>query len=433
MGRAVDAMLWRFTEIVAGGEAGGAGGAGSADGAGHESFAASASTSLGADLLPLLALAGSLTAAVAVGSLIVSWLRKPDAEAIVADTDPMTAGLLPVGFVSGTASRRWLPATVLQLAGEGVLGIADRRDAGDAAHARDIRLVFDGAVPSVRWDDDRDRTATGVAVALRDPAAAGGSYLTRPASIDIDRVVRHNDALAAVTGEGFRDAAEKYRERRPTARLRAATAGGVLGVVLGPFALLIGSAASNSISWSAVGIGALALLVRAMLPRWIPLNAAGMRLRERTSNLRESLASTPITSTADGAHALPWAVLLDEASAIRAVAEQAERAGVAPPWYRSSVPFSADRFVSCIAALTLELSQPVRVSPSLPWTGDDGRFGVPLMYDNKGVGGGYLADGGYPGGAGSGFGGGGSGGLDGGGGFGGGGFDGGGGGGDGGG
>lgn len=428
MERVIGTVLGRLAEIV-GGEASGAGGAGGAGAAGHEAFAASASTSLGADLLPLIALAGSLTAAVAVGSLIVSWLRKPDPEAIVADTEPMTAGLLPVGFVSGTASRRWLPATVLQLAGEGVLAIADRRDAGDAAHARDIRLVFDGAAPRARWDDDRDRTATGVAVALRDPVAAGGSYLTRPASIDIDRVVRHNDALAAVTGEGFRDAAEKYRERRPTARFRAATAGGVLGVVLGLFALLIGSAASNSISWSAVGIGALALAVRMLLPRWIPLNAAGMMLRERAGALRESLTSTRISSPADGAHALPWAVLLDEASVVRAVAEHAERAGVAPPWYRSSVPFSADRFVSCIAALTLELSQPVRVSPSLPWTGDDSRFGVPLMYDNKGVGGGYLADGGYPGGSG-GFGGGG--GLDGGGGgFGGGGFDGGGGGGDG--
>ena len=54
--------------------------AGLADaGTGTESFAASASGGLGTALLPVFALAGSLTAAVCVGSLIVAWLRKPEA------------------------------------------------------------------------------------------------------------------------------------------------------------------------------------------------------------------------------------------------------------------------------------------------------------------------------------------------------------------
>ena len=97
-------------------------------GAGTESLAASASGgSLGTALLPLLALAGALTAAICVGSLIVQWLRKPEGVTSLAVTDPETAGLLSVGFVSGGASARWLPATVMLLADSGVIAIRDAR------------------------------------------------------------------------------------------------------------------------------------------------------------------------------------------------------------------------------------------------------------------------------------------------------------------
>ena len=100
-------------------------------GTGTEPLAVSAGGGLGTALLPLIALAGSLTAAVAVGSLIVAWLRKPEEGITYASTDPKTAGLLPVAFVSGIASTRWLPATVMQLAGDGVIAIHDRRGVGD--------------------------------------------------------------------------------------------------------------------------------------------------------------------------------------------------------------------------------------------------------------------------------------------------------------
>ncbi|MGW9630240.1 hypothetical protein ACWGST_06015 [Agromyces sp. NPDC055520] len=43
-----------------------------------ELFAAPANTGLGTAVLPLIALAASLTAAVCVGTLIVAWLRKPE-------------------------------------------------------------------------------------------------------------------------------------------------------------------------------------------------------------------------------------------------------------------------------------------------------------------------------------------------------------------
>ena len=101
--------------------------AGTGVAAGTEPLAASASGGLGTALLPLFALAAALTAAVCVGSLVVEWLRKPEAGASLAVTDPESAGLLSVGFVSGSASARWLPATVMLLAGSGVIAIQDRR------------------------------------------------------------------------------------------------------------------------------------------------------------------------------------------------------------------------------------------------------------------------------------------------------------------
>jgi hypothetical protein len=116
-----------------------------------------------------------------------------------------------------------------------------------------------------------------------------------------------------------------------------------------------------------------------------------LQLRERAIRLREDIASADVPSTAIGEPLLPWAVLLDEASVIRRVAEVAERSGVVPAWYRSTAPFSADRLVSCIAIMTTELSQPIRVGGRALQRGDESRFGVPLVGDTRWWGAGYLA------------------------------------------
>ena len=152
-------------------------------GTGTESLAASADGGLGTALLPLIALAGALTAAVAVGSLIVVWLRKPDADTIFAVTDPKTAGLLPVGFVSGSASTRWLAANVMQLACDGVIAIEDRRSVGEGeeGRARDIRVVVDTDNPlAVRAGGESGDTENGTVRALLAPGLSGGS--TTPAA-----------------------------------------------------------------------------------------------------------------------------------------------------------------------------------------------------------------------------------------------------------
>ncbi|GAA1758969.1 hypothetical protein GCM10009747_17330 [Agromyces humatus] len=384
-----------------------------------ESFAAAANGTLGTSLLPLLALAGALTAAVCVGSLIVAWLRKPDPDTAVAVTDPETAGLLSVGFVSGPASARWLPATVMLLAGSGVIAIRDRRDVrdGEVGRAQDIHLVFDGDYPMVvGWNRESGDITDDTVLAMLTPGLASGTRtVARGSSVDVDRVVNENPALLTVTRNGFRDAADWYREPRPAGRFRAATIGGALGVVLGFITLGLRDDLTNSISWSAIVIGGLALGLRVLLSRWIPLNAAGLQLRERANQLGEVVASTDVATVAAGEQLLPWAVLFDEASVIRRFAEVAETSGTVPTWYRSSAPFSADRLASCLGLMATRLSQPIRVGGGLLQRGEDSRFGVPLTGDTgRWFVGGYFAGDGGGGIAGSGGGGFGTGGFDGG-------------------
>ena len=307
-------------------------GTGTGTGAGTESLAASASGgSLGTALLPLLALAGALTAAICVGSLIVQWLRKPEGGTSLAVTDPETAGLLSVGFVSGGASARWLPATVMLLAGSGVIAIRDGRGDpdGEAGRAQDIHLVYDGDYPLALGADAEsgDITDDTVRRCSHPDSRAARSPSPAVSSVDLDRVVIDNRSLMSVTRTGFRDAADWYREPRPVGRFRAATIAGVLGIVLGIITLGLRDESTNSISWSAIGIAALALGLRALLPRWIPLNAAGLQLRERANQLREIVASTDVASVAAGEKLLPWAVMFDEASVVRTFAEVSRAVG----------------------------------------------------------------------------------------------------------
>lgn len=388
-------------------------------------LAASGNVALGPAVVPLLALAASLAAAVAVGTLVVAWLRRPELRGDEADTDPRTAGLLAVGFVSGVASQRWLPATVVQLAGDHQLTIDDRRDGaatlgGSGNHSRDVRLVVGAAEPPIAGAVDESRLVG----AMFESAHAGGSLALVPGStVEVDSVVKRNSSLQALTRDRFVLAAERYREPRPVGRFRVASIGGVIGVVFGLLSTTLGEA-SASIAWSAIVIGAVALGLRIVLPRWIPLNAAGLLLRQRSNELREAVASAEVPTMAAARQLLPWAVLFDEPAVIRRVADVAERLGTPPAGYHSAEAFTADRLVSCLTLVTADLSQPIRVGATAPWMGEDSRFGVPQVSDPRWLAGGYLASDGGSGIAGFGDGGGAAG-FDGGG-FGGGGFDGGG-------
>ncbi|MFF2371611.1 hypothetical protein [Agromyces sp. NPDC058110] len=354
--------------------------------------------------LPLLSFLAALVAALAVGSIVLGWLRTPGDDLFTA-TDPLTVGLGAVAFVSGSAAARWLAAAVLQLAVEGVLVIRDERESGEAGHpsARRIHLGLVSGDPRTAGGIDDERVfADGLMVAVFSPANTGGSTQLRPgAVIDVDRVVPGNVVLQSITRARFDDAAVTYREPKPRIRLRVATVAGLIGLALGLLGLLLPDETSRSVVWSSAIIAALALAVRAVLPRFIPLNAAGVKLRTRSNELHASLGEAGPAAE----ELLPWAVLFDEASVIDRFAARAEAERRAPDWYHATAPFSAERLASCLAVLVAELSQPIRIAGGFFARADDSRFGLPLMYDTKGFGGGYLA-GGEPGawGSGGGFG-----------------------------
>ena len=343
----------------------------------------------------MFALAGSLTAAIAVGTLIVAWLRKPEADSAFGVTDPKIAGLLSVGFVSGSAAARWLPATVMQLACDGVIAIVDRREMrdGTAVGAAGIRLVLHGDVPvAVPAGAESGGAEDSIVVAVLTPGLVGGSsFVVHGSSVDVDRVVSGNPSLLELTRDRFVAAAAWYREPRPARRFRAATVGGVLGVVLGLLSTAVGEEYSNSIAWSAVVIGAVALGLRVLLPRWIPLNAAGLQLRQRANDLREAITATDVPGPATGQECCPGRCCSTSRPWCGDSPRPPSDRGVAPAWYRPSAPFSADGLASCIAIMSAQLAQPIRVGGRPLGRGDDSRFGVPMIGDSRSWGAGYLA------------------------------------------
>ncbi|MFC9918227.1 hypothetical protein [Agromyces binzhouensis] len=397
-------------------------------------LAASGGSGLGLAVLPLIALFASLVAATAVGSLVVAWFQKPRAAADPSLVDPETVGLLPVAYVSGSASNRWLPAAVVELALDGVLTIEDRRPGGaseDVDSARGIRLVYASDLPSSRAGTPRDASPD-LVLAVFGPGATGtASVIAHGATVPVDRVVVQNGELAWATRRRFLDTAGRYREPRPVGRFRTASVAGVAGVVLGFVAQFIGKGTDDSIAWIALAVGAVSLVVRAVLPRWIPLNATGLALRERANDLRERIAGADLRDVAAARSALPWAVLFGQDEVIARAAATLTLRDAESRWYGSSEPATPERLASCLRVAAGALVQPIAVGDR-----DDGRLGNRLL-EQRGLNtdGGYFSETRgwgrgaiYGGAAGDGFDGGGIGGFEGGGGFDGGGFDGGGGG-----
>lgn len=341
-------------------------------------LAVSGGAGLGLAVLPIVALLASLVAATAVGSLIVTWLQKPRADADPSLVEPEVVGLLPVAFVSGSASNRWLPAVVVALALDGAITIEDRRpsstDAEAPDSARGIRLVYSSDLPSTRATAPRD-VSPDLVLAVFGPGTTGtASVIAHGATVPVDRVVVQNGELNWATRRRFLDAAEHYREPRPAARLRTASVAGVIGLVLGFVGQFIGRGTDDSIAWTALAIAAVSLVVRAVLPRWIPLNANGLELRKRANLLRERIASADLRDVSVARSTLPWAVLfgLDEVIA-RAAATFTLRDDDSH-WYGSTEAVTPERLASCIRVASGALTQPITVGGS-----DDGRFGVPLI------------------------------------------------------
>lgn len=352
-------------------------------------LAASGGSGLGLAVLPIVALVASLVAAVSVGSLVVAWLQKPRAAADPSLVDPEVVGLLPVAFVSGGAATRWLPAAVVELALDGAITIEDRRPPGaggdEPGSARGIRLVYSSDLPSTRAAAPRD-VAGDLILAVFGPGATGtASVIAHGATVPVDRVVAQNGELNWATRRRFVDAAARYREPRPVGRFRTASVAGVIGVVLGFVGQFVGRGTDDSIAWTALAIGAVALAVRAVLPRWIPLNATGLELRDRANRLRERIGSTDLRDLFVARSTLPWAVLFGQDEVIERAAATFALRDAESHWYASSEPVTPERLAACVRVASIALAQPISVGGR-----DDGRFGVPLI-EQRGV----SADDGY--------------------------------------
>ncbi|HVL60993.1 MAG TPA: hypothetical protein VM430_06240, partial [Microbacterium sp.] len=112
--------------------------------AGSEAEGLASADGLGVALLPLFALAGSLTAAIAIGTLIVEWLRKPEADSALLSVDLGPPRSAVCSESSWDSSRPpWARSTRTRSPGA--------RSSSDDARA--------GGIPSAcsRSGDDRDR------------------------------------------------------------------------------------------------------------------------------------------------------------------------------------------------------------------------------------------------------------------------------------
>lgn len=304
----------------------------------------------------------------AIGWIVASWLRRPNVAENTPGSDPWQAGVLAIGYVSGAAVERWPAAGILRLAAAGVISIIDERtdhDAeGDERSSSAVRLRFE-----VDPDDPVARSRAGsvgwsLVLALFDGRPARGTQVEAAGSTDLARRIRE------VTVERFNAAARRYRKRAPDSPARVATFGGWFAVIGGFLAFAFGAAGSVGLGILAAALGAIALVLRPIVLRAMPLNAEGVELADRVRRSWQQIEHRPVTTAADMEQVLPWAVLFGDWGMVARLADVVERTRTVPGWYRPREAYSSARFASCMAVIGTEFSQPLRRTGTLPWAGD---------------------------------------------------------------
>lgn len=350
---------------------------------------------------------GAILSLLAIGiivGLIWSW-RRPRTGAGRDLPALESVCMIDLGFVLGAPAERWLPATVLRLAHDGVFSIVDARASGDEG-GHGIFLRFD-AEPSATNLRARD----GDFDALVATEMFGGRP-RRGSVVPAERTGRMAPSVNAVATDGFLRAAELYRVPEPYYALRSVTVAGVLGIAFGFAAAAYEPASDMLLAFGAIVVGGIALIFRAAVRRRLPLNADGVVLRDHALALSDLVSDARFDGDPADDRLLPFAVLFDDRAAIRRSADAAARRGEPPTWYHHRAPFSAAALASCVEAVTIGMAQNITLGATLPWAGGAGPYGLAVVADGSG-GGGLLdfGDGGGGGDGGSGdFGGGGDGG-----------------------
>lgn len=315
-----------------------------------------------------IALASSLIgigAAVATAMLLRSS-PEPATDTALAARDPLTflesTGVLAVAYVA-TGAKRWVPATILQLACSGVLAVIDRRSAvmqsAETDEDDDIQLEL-VALPSGFGPEDGRPGALVVRGIFGEHPAPG-------ARVAVVRAGAIADRLGDATRAGFARADERYVDHRSTARLPAVAAtASAIGIIFALLALALSRYATSPLPGIALLLGiAGSVIGRRQLKRG-RLNSSGRMLRERAAHVATQIHASPARSVADGERLLPWAVLFDQWEAVDRLGAVAQLTGDAPTWYRSDSSFRWKRFASCVEAIVARTSS-VDVVMRLQW------------------------------------------------------------------
>ncbi|MGW4929714.1 hypothetical protein ACWEOH_11200 [Agromyces sp. NPDC004153] len=292
----------------------------------------------------------------AVAAAMLRSSSEPATDTALATRDPLrfleAAGVLAVAYV-GTGAKRWVPATILQLACSGVLAVIDRRSAvtgsWETDEDDDIQLEL-AALPPGFGPADAGAGALVIRGLFGEHPAVG----MRVAAVRVGAIA---DRLGDATRAGFARADERYVDHRAAARLPAvAMVASSIGIVFAFLALALGRYVTSPVPGIAIVLGIAGVVISAMQWTRGPLNSSGRLLRERAGRVATLIDASPATSVADGERLLPWAVLFDRWAVIDRLGSVVQLSGVAPTWFRSDAPFRWKRFTSCIEAIVLRTS-----------------------------------------------------------------------------
>ena len=321
-----------------------------------DALTSSGGGTLGFALLPILALAAALTAAVCVGSLVVAWLRKPGPDRCAVATDPRRPGCSRSG--SCRAARRHAgcrrpsccsPAAASSRSGTSAPFVRARGSRpGHAARLR--RGLSAGRGVDRRVGDPADEARCSPCFTRPHRRLA---HLGRGVSVAVDRVVKDNEPSSRHAGR-VPQAAAWYREAetgRPVHGPRRSQA--CVGIALG---LLTLSAPATSVD----GLDRVERdRHRGAVARPAPAPAA-LDSAERGRTAAPRAGEPPARGRREhgcrerrrGRARAPWAVLFDEASVIRRLptSRRAARAPRRPGTGRR--PVLGRPPGSCIAVVT---------------------------------------------------------------------------------
>jgi hypothetical protein len=291
---------------------------------------------------------------VVFGALIAFVLiRRHAANVTDADAaqDLESAGILAVAYVTQKHVQRWVPATIVQLACTGKLMIVGGRKMDD-----DSRVTAYDEHIQLQLADDLSYLAdmtSGDALVLKAIFGRDAIHGTRVTAVRTGVIA---DRLREAVSEGFGPARQQYMISGRMSRLTT-TAVVAAGVGVFCWSLALGSAGLLGAAIAVAVLGIVAIFFATLgMERGLNLTPAGRQLRDDAREAEARIGQQRFETVAAGERVLPWAVLFNQFAVADRFARVADRARTVPGWYSGAAPFSADRLVSCLETLQINMS-----------------------------------------------------------------------------